>query len=254
MAATGGKQKTIGKGHNLVHYSETKTKKVNRKDEGRPGIKSAHSIVFFLSLCQFLMACLISGALTSVGFIRVLLFAPPPPAADEAEDEAAAEAAAEAGQLGGNKNGAGLAAGLAERHVATVGSERPPLDWDDALAITASLFAITFISILTGAALPLVLQRMRLDPSNASTTIQVRDDGPTSSAWDWSTVIGKAPSDFRPPVGPSPMTLLSMFFLPTVNQVSPVPLICPFMQVIMDISGVFITCTVCAIFLPLTNI
>ena len=39
--------------------------------------------------------------------------------------------------------------------------------------LKASLFAITLISVILGAALPLVLERAGVDPSNASTTIQV---------------------------------------------------------------------------------
>ena len=43
----------------------------------------------------------------------------------------------------------------------------------DVLAITLSLFVITTTSIITGACLPLLLQRLACDPAHASTAIQV---------------------------------------------------------------------------------
>lgn len=42
----------------------------------------------------------------------------------------------------------------------------------DAVAISASLFAIVFISIVAGAMLPLALHRCRVDPAHAGATIQ----------------------------------------------------------------------------------
>ena len=44
------------------------------------------------------------------------------------------------------------------------------------MAISISLFTIVFISIVTGAALPLVLDKLRLDAAHASTSIQVLMD------------------------------------------------------------------------------
>ena len=43
----------------------------------------------------------------------------------------------------------------------------------DVFAITLSLFVITLSSIITGACLPLVLDRIGFDPAHASTAIQV---------------------------------------------------------------------------------
>lgn len=45
--------------------------------------------------------------------------------------------------------------------------------WPETLAITTSLCAIVFISIVLGALLPLMLQHLQVDPAHASTTIQV---------------------------------------------------------------------------------
>jgi len=45
--------------------------------------------------------------------------------------------------------------------------------FDDTVAVTASLFIITFISVALGAALPLLLDKINVDPAHASTTIQV---------------------------------------------------------------------------------
>ena len=44
----------------------------------------------------------------------------------------------------------------------------------DVAAITLSLFVITLTSIVTGACLPLLLDRCGVDPAHASTAIQVR--------------------------------------------------------------------------------
>jgi Mg/Co/Ni transporter MgtE len=46
----------------------------------------------------------------------------------------------------------------------------------ETLAITASLSAIVFLSIVLGAVLPLAMSRMRIDPAHSSTTIQVLMD------------------------------------------------------------------------------
>jgi Mg/Co/Ni transporter MgtE len=43
----------------------------------------------------------------------------------------------------------------------------------ETIAITSSLALIVFTSICLGAILPLLLQRMKLDPAHSSTTIQV---------------------------------------------------------------------------------
>lgn len=43
----------------------------------------------------------------------------------------------------------------------------------DALAITCSLVAIVFSSVIIGSVLPLVLHRLHLDPAHAGATIQV---------------------------------------------------------------------------------
>ena len=43
----------------------------------------------------------------------------------------------------------------------------------DTLAITASLLVISFSSVVLGAALPLLLERLAIDAAHASTTIQV---------------------------------------------------------------------------------
>lgn len=43
----------------------------------------------------------------------------------------------------------------------------------ETIAITLTLVIIVFISIITGALLPLLLQQCRLDPAHSSTSIQV---------------------------------------------------------------------------------
>ncbi|MDR3571772.1 MAG: magnesium transporter [Candidatus Pacebacteria bacterium] len=49
-------------------------------------------------------------------------------------------------------------------------------NWRYAVAITASLYVIVTVSIIVGAALPLLLQRMKLDPAHAGPIIQVLMD------------------------------------------------------------------------------
>jgi Mg/Co/Ni transporter MgtE len=44
---------------------------------------------------------------------------------------------------------------------------------DEATAITLSLFLIVFLSVVLGAALPILLERLGVGASNAATTIQV---------------------------------------------------------------------------------
>jgi Mg/Co/Ni transporter MgtE len=43
----------------------------------------------------------------------------------------------------------------------------------ETIAITTSLFFIVFISIILGAVLPLLMNRVNIDPAHSSTTIQV---------------------------------------------------------------------------------
>jgi cation transporter-like permease len=50
--------------------------------------------------------------------------------------------------------------------------------FEDAVAISASLFAIVFTSCILGSFLPLFFARLGVDPANAGTTIQVRPSPP----------------------------------------------------------------------------
>jgi Mg/Co/Ni transporter MgtE len=60
----------------------------------------------------------------------------------------------------------------------------------ETIAITTSLCAIVFISILLGALLPLFMNYMRIDPAHSSTTIQVIMDilGVVSSERVFATI------------------------------------------------------------------
>ena len=90
-----------------------------------------------------------------------------------------------------------------------------------ALAITTSLVAIVFSSVIIGAGLPMVLHHLQVDPAHAGATIQVARPTHCSTTSHHSEAVA--------------------------HECVDVTLWAP--QVIMDLSGVLITCVVCSLML-----